>query len=108
MGPDEGEMDSLYAGGEPGGKGPEAKESIDQEEQEQTETTVVPLKILTGKDGIPPKEGEERVVKVVKIYGDEASIMYAPEKKESEAGGAGEKTADDELDEMSSSNPGNY
>ena len=97
---DEGEMDSLYGSSDSptGGKKPE---SVDQEMVEGAQTTV-PLSVLTGKDGIAPKEGEERVVKVVKISGDQAVIAYAPEHpKEGE-----EMPADEELDQMSDKNEG--
>lgn len=74
-------MDSSLYGEQPmqeGGKAEEGKESIDEEAQEQA-GTIVPLSVLTGKEG-PPKVGDEIVVKVVALHGDEAEIVYAPEK----------------------------
>lgn len=71
--------DSLYSDDAPKGK----TESVDEQEQ-MDPTSLVDLKVLTGKHG-PPKEGDEIVVKVVKIHGDQAEIEYAPEKpKEAE------------------------
>ena len=96
---DEGEMDSLYSpdSGKPKG----APDSIDQEIQEG-ETSTVPLSVLTGKHG-PPKEGDEVVLKVVKISGDQAVVAYAPEKPGAEGE---EMPADQELDKMSDENEG--
>ncbi len=53
--------------------------SIDEEESMHP-ASLVSLKVLTGKDGVAPKVGEERVVKVEAIHGDQAEIIYAPEK----------------------------
>lgn len=64
---------------------PEPAESVDEENAESAEV-VVSNKVLTGPDGEPPKEGDEIVVKVVKNYGTESSIIYAPAK------GGGETT----------------
>lgn len=61
----------------------ETPESVDEENAEQAEV-VVANSVLTGPDGKPPKEGDEIVVKVVKNYGDESSIIYAPPKTETE------------------------
>ena len=93
------EQDSLYASGEPEAKG--APKSIDQEEQGGT-TAVVPMKLLQGKHSEPIKEGEEIVVKAVKVYGDEVEIAYSETKPGSIGGG--EQDADAEIDQMSSSN----
>jgi hypothetical protein len=76
----EGVDDSLYGDDKP----KDAPESVDQEES-MNPTTLVDLKILTGKDGAPPKVGEERVVKVVAVHGDQAEIEYAPEKPDNES-----------------------
>lgn len=73
--------------------------SVDDQTKEMTTTSLVSLKVLTGKDGEPPKVGEERVVKVVAIHGDEAEIEYAPEKTDEEEDGMDE---DEQLEEMNS------
>ena len=58
----------------------EEKPSVDQEEAME-ETAMVPTKILSP-EGEPLKEGEEIVVQVVSIHGQDAIIKYAPKKKE--------------------------
>lgn len=104
MGEDEGEMDSLYASGEPADKGKGENESIDQEEAE-SETAMVPNKILQGKSGEPLKEGDEVVLKIVKNFGDESEVAYS-ETKPGEIGGGEGAGADEELDAMDKGNPG--
>ena len=82
--PSDDEMDSGYS--EAPVSPPEESspaESVDEENAEATEV-VVPNKVLMGADGKPPKEGDEIVVKVVKNYGDESSIQYAPATPEGE------------------------
>lgn len=74
--------DSLY--GDSPDKEESKPESIDEEEA-MNPSSLVDLKVLTGKHG-PPKEGDEIVVKVVKIHGDQAEIAYAPEKPDEESG----------------------
>lgn len=92
-------MDELYAGDQ------KAPESVDQEEAEQMETTAtVPMKLLMGKHTDPLKVGDEVVVKVTGIHGDEAMIAYSETKpgeigKGGEAGGE-EMSPNDELDQM--------
>jgi hypothetical protein len=90
-------MDELYAGS----KSP--PESVDQEEAEQMETTAtVPMKLLMGKHTEALKVGDEVVVKVTGIHGDEAMIAYS-ETKPGEIGKGeenGEMSPDDELDQM--------
>lgn len=91
--------DSLYGEDTPQKPDSETK-SVDEEEQMDPEA-LVNLKVLTGKHG-PPKEGDEIVVKVVSIHGDQAVIQYAPEKPEgSESEEAGEREKD-EMQEVNS------
>lgn len=90
--------ESLYGedkpDSEPTDKAPEGKaESVDEQEA-MDPTSLVDLKVLTGKHGTP-KEGDEIVVKVVKIHGDQAEIEYAPEKPKASEGG-------DDMDELNS------
>lgn len=103
--PDSGDaMDDLYRGTEGGDK----PETIDQEnEEEMADQTTVPLKILSP-HGDPVHEGDEVVVKVTGVHGDQATIMYAPHKAgEEDEGGKGEKepsgeemSPDEELEQM--------
>lgn len=103
------ELDSLEgSGAEEKGESP-AKEnqekSVDQEEQ-NLEETVVPMKVLMGKDGVEPNEGDEIVVKVLKKHGQEATIAYSntdPNSIGKEEGYGKTKpgmTSDQELDEL--------
>ena len=62
--------------------------NVDQQIQEENaHSAVVPNAVLMGPDGKPPKEGDEIVVKVIKLYGEnEAEIAYAPKAKPEAAG----------------------
>lgn len=99
------EMDELYTGGgnEPGeGKG----ESIDEENREQMgKSAVVPMAVLQSSKGEPVKVGDEVVVKVKALHGEDAEIEYS-ETKPSEIP-AGEdyskEGGDKELDELGES-----
>lgn len=79
--PNDGMMDESY-GNAPVEKPPE--KSVDEENAESS-TALVSNKILSP-EGAPLKEGDEIVVTVVKNYGDESEIKYAPK-----GGAAGEK-----------------
>ena len=79
--------ESLYASGEsPEGaeapeeaaEGEETPQSIDEEEAEGS-TAIVDKKVLSP-DGKPLKEGDEVVLTVVKCYGEECEVRYAPKK----------------------------
>lgn len=101
-------MDSLYASGEPTEtKGRGEGESIDQEEAEAT-TAILPMKVAQGKHPDPVKEGDEIVLKVVKVYGDEVEVEYSetPASKIGKSEGYGESDANAELDKMDKGNPG--
>jgi len=98
------EMEDLYAAGEPTKGEPE---SIDEEEaQDMAQTAVVPVKVLQSAKAEPVKEGDEIVVKVLKVDGDQAQIKYAPEKPGADEGGepaggaGGEKTPDEEIEAL--------
>jgi exosome complex RNA-binding protein Csl4 len=108
MAADEGEMNSLYGGGDMDeSKSPKGKESMDEEEAENMHTAIVPMKVLQGKHPDAPKEGDEVVLKVVKVYGDEAEVEYS-ETKPSEIGGEKEESGEHEIDRMDKENPGTY
>lgn len=102
-------MEDLYEAPqtEEGAKG--KPESIDQEEQEQmANKAVVPQAVLKKGPGDTLKVGDERVVKVIALNGDdEATVIYAPEKPEEEEGkspegeGMGEEMSpDEEIDSL--------
>lgn len=95
-------LDSLYSQNEP--EDNEGRESIDQEEAEQMETSaVVPVKLLQGEGGEPVKVGDEIVVKVQALNGDQATIIYAPKE-----GSETEKPGAEPEEELASLNSGNY
>jgi hypothetical protein len=99
----DGEMDSMYSGGAPAegavsAEGDEGKESVDQENTEGT-TVLIPNKILSP-EGEPLKEGDEVVVRVVKNYGDECEVEYAPK----EGGAEGQPAAAGETDDSMGAN----
>lgn len=77
----------------------ENKGSIDEQEAAEMETSaVVPVKLLQGEGSEPVKEGDEIVVKVKAVNGDQATIIYAP--KEPEKEGAEPMSPDKELETM--------
>lgn len=104
-------MDDLYKGGDMEGQGEGAKpESIDQENaEEMSKKAVVPMSVLMGKHTEPLKVGDEVVLKVTGIHGDEAEVEYSETppgsigKEEGGYGGEGEgmgESANDELDRL--------
>ena len=101
---EEGEMNSLYGDGEPGTGAAKGQETTDQEREEQGDegtTAIVPMKLLQGKHPEPIKEGEEIVVKAVKVYGDEVEIAYSETKPGEIGEGEGYESEIDKMD-----NPG--
>lgn len=91
--------DSLY--GEDMPEKPSNKSVDDEEKEDMDPQEVVSLKVLTGKHG-PPKEGDEIVVKVVSIHGDQAVIKYAPEKGGEEEGEDHKEMDHDDMEEINS------
>ena len=72
-------MDSGYGADKPK-ESPEPKQSVDKENEEAgQETALISNKILSP-EGEPLKEGDEIVLQVVKNYGDESEVKYAPHK----------------------------
>lgn len=101
--------DSLYGASSEKPAENEADESVDQEEAEGM-TAVVPNKLLSP-HGEPLKEGDEIVVRVVKNYGEETEIEYAPHKPGDEEGEGDETTtpkADDYESELSAMDQKGY
>lgn len=99
MAPGEDDMESLY-GGEDKPSSKEKPDSIDEENMEGT-TALVPLGVLQDKAGESVKPGDEIVVKVKAVHGDEAEIYYAPKKEgEHDASMHEGKSSDDELEEL--------
>lgn len=78
-------MDSSYASAtaaeEP--ESPSPPESVDEENAGQ-DTAIVSNKILSP-DGEALNEGDEIVVRIVKNYGDESEIEYAPKEGSDES-----------------------
>lgn len=97
-GADKGEMDSLYASGEGDSPAPKETKTVDQEEATDDATALVPLKILQAGPSDQVKVGDERVLKVVAVHGDEAEVSYS-KTPASEIGKEGQ-SADEELDAM--------
>lgn len=76
--PSDDELDESYGSKPAAVNPPEEKPSVD-EENASADTALVSNKILSP-EGEPLKEGDEIVVRVVKNYGDESEIEYAPKK----------------------------
>lgn len=88
-------MDSMYGSQD---QAPVKAPTESEHDDEGGATAVIDNKVLSP-DGEPLKEGDEIVVQVVKNYGDECEVKYAPKK-----GGGSEsegEDADAELDSMS-------
>lgn len=105
-GPDEDmSEESLYGSPEPMGEGEgaenESAESVDQEEAEGAEQTAVISNKILSPEGEPLKPGDEIVLQVVKNYGDESEVKYAPHKPGEDEGGGetGGEYADDMMGE---------
>lgn len=101
------DMDSLYSGGDMPEKGEsgEQPETVDQENEEQmSKTAVVPMSVLMGKHTEPLKEGDEVVLKIKAVHGDEAEVEYSEtppgEIGKGEPGEGMEESSDDELDRL--------
>lgn len=93
-------MEDLYESPQTEEAG-EGKESVDQEEQEQmANKAVVPQAVLKKGPGDTLKVGDERVVKVIALNGDdEATVIYAPEKEGSEEEEAGESPEEEGMEQ---------
>lgn len=92
------DMDGAYgatAPATPPEEGATATEdqSPETEENETANTALISNKVLAP-DGEAIKEGDEIVVRVVKNYGDESEIEYAP-KKEAPADESGEPMSEE-------------
>jgi hypothetical protein len=99
-------MDELYSGSHGEKKTPKTVD--EQEKEELGDTAIVPVKILTGGSDKPLETGDEVVLKVKEINGDQAVVYYS-KTPPSEIGKEGpptgdEMSADDELDNMGKEN----
>jgi len=104
MGAEENDMDEMYRGSE-GGESEGDTETIDQEEQEEmADKAVVPMKVLMGKHTEPLKVGDEVVLRVDAIHGDQAEVSYSEtppgEIGEGENPPGSEMSPEEELDGM--------
>lgn len=66
----------------------------EQKEEDTGNTALLPKSILGGKDFQP---GEEVVLKIVRVHGDEIEVEYASDEKPTEG-----PSANDEIDAMAS------
>ncbi len=85
-------MESLYSEEQSDSPSPDEKEK-DEKPEVEGHTELVSKKLLGGKDFKP---GEEVVLKVVRDYGDEIEVSYAPEKPKGKG-----MSEDEELDALS-------
>lgn len=80
--PGDDEMDETYQGAPvtapESGAETESEPSVDEENQ-MDDTALVPVKVLSP-EGEPVNEGDEIVLQVVSVHGDEAIVKYAPKK----------------------------
>lgn len=100
-------MDSLY--GEEGEHSPsmhEGKSVDDETREESADTDIIKTKVLQSGEDDKVEVGDERVVKVLEVYGDTCKVMYAPKEEKEKPSGEGEPMTDDqELDQMSEKGP---
>lgn len=59
----------------------EEPESTDEEMSSDETSAIVPNKVLMGKSGSMPKEGDTVTLRVVKVYGDEAEVCCVSPKE---------------------------
>jgi hypothetical protein len=90
-------MDELYSQSSSEDQSEDTAPKNDQEEP--VNTAVVSNSVLMGPDGESPQEGDEITVRVVRVYGEESEIEYAPAKSASREGQQ-EMTADEEFDSI--------
>ena len=79
---------------------PKDAETTDEETAESKNSAVVSNKVLTGPDGEPLKEGDEITVQIVRNFGDESEIRYAPKKTTGPEDGSMMSDANGEIDAM--------
>lgn len=79
---------------------PPQKEKDDQDEKDDGHTELVSKKLLDVDEDTEVKPGDEFVLQVVKDYGSEVELKYAP-KKEKETPKE-EMSSDEELDSLDS------
>lgn len=72
------DMESTYGSSPPSGDS--EGQSVDEANESAGASTAIVSNKLLSPDGEPLKEGDEVVVQIVKNYGDESEIKYAPKK----------------------------
>jgi len=97
-------MDELYQGSE-GGESDQGAKTVDQEEQEEmADKAIIPMKVAQGKHPDPVKEGDEIVLKVVGVHGDQVEVEYSETPPgdigEGENPPGAEMSPEDEIDGM--------
>lgn len=93
------------AGPDEGAEAPPAESAAPGEkpegEGEEGATALIPKSVLGGKEFEP---GQEVVLKVVRVHGDQVEVSYASETPETPSG----PNADQEIDEMAGASKGGY
>ncbi len=90
--------DSLYSDDTP--KSGDKPDSVDEQEAMEP-TAMIDMKVLAGKHG-PPKEGDEVVLKVVKVHGDQAEVEYSETPPESIGEGESSPESGDDMEQINS------
>lgn len=88
-------MDSSYGASE-STESSEPKQSVDQENEDAGEETALISNKILSPEGEPLKEGDEIVLQVVKNYGDESEVKYAPKKGGEDKSKPGEGSSPEE------------
>ena len=78
----------VTAPGEDAAPAAEDKISVDQENA-MSDTALVPTKVLSP-EGEPVNPGDEIVLRVVRVHGEDAEVEYAPKKGAQEPSGEGQ------------------
>lgn len=104
---DSSDMEELYKGGDSEQAGDKSTQSVDQQNaEEMTKKAVLPMSVLMGDHTEPLNVGDEVVLKISAIHGDQAEVEYSEtppgEIGHEEAGGpGGEESPNDEIDRLS-------
>jgi hypothetical protein len=74
----------MDGGGESFYDGPPSKEKPEEDKDEGQKTYVLPKAVLEGKEFEP---GDELVLRIVSMHGDQIEVTYAPAKEQEKEGG---------------------